>query len=261
MRPNTVKQIWRDGKVAVGAWLAINSSLSAEIMAHQGYDWICIDTQHGAAEFDDAFAMLQAISTTDTIPIVRVGWNDPRLIMKYLDAGAYGIVVPMVNNRAEAERAVAACRLPPVGMRSSGAFRASMYGGSDYMTQANDEIICIVMVETAEGLSKVDEIAATPGVDVVYIGPSDLTLALGLSARGEPWDPTHQAAVDKIKEACERHSVIPGVHTWGPSYASRFIEQGFKMVMLTSDSGILGAGARSDLAELQRLQTTSTINA
>jgi 4-hydroxy-2-oxoheptanedioate aldolase len=254
MRPNTVKQKWREGQVTIGAWLSIPSSFSAEIMAHQGYDWICIDTQHGAMEFTDAFPMLQAISTTETIPFVRVGWNDPRLIMKYLDAGAYGVVVPMVNNRAEAEAVVRAVRFPPVGQRSSGPFRASLYGGSDYMQHANDEVVCIAMVETAEGLAKVDEIASTPGLDAVYIGPSDLNLALGLPYRGEPWDPKHQAAVDKIREACERHGITPGVHTWGPEYAARFIEQGFKMVMLSPDAGSMVQGARADLAQLRLLR-------
>jgi len=253
MRPNTVKRAWQEGKVQVGAWLSIPSSFSAEIMAHQGYDWICIDTQHGAMEFEDAFTMLQAISTTDTIPFVRVGWNDPRLIMKYLDAGAYGVVVPMVNNRAEAEAVVRAVRFPPVGQRSSGPFRAALYGGSDYMTHANDEIVCIAMVETEEGLSKVDEIASTPGLDAVYIGPSDLNLSLGLPYRGEPWDPKHQAAVDKIRQAAEKAGIVPGVHTWGPEYAARFIEQGFKMVMLSPDAGSMVKGARGDLEELKRL--------
>jgi 4-hydroxy-2-oxoheptanedioate aldolase len=257
MRPNTVKETWRKGEPAIGSWLAINSSFSAEIVAHLGYDWVCVDTQHGAAEFDDAFTMLQAISTTDSIPFVRVGWNDPRLIMKYLDAGAYGIVIPMVNNRAEAEKAVAACRFPPVGMRSSGPFRAAMYGGSDYFTRANDEIAVIAMVETAEGLEKVDEIASTPGLDAIYIGPSDLNFSLGLPSRNEPWDPKHQAAVDKIREACERHGIVPGVHTWGPSYAARFIEQGFKMIMLTADTAALTEGARGHLADLRGLQDES----
>jgi 4-hydroxy-2-oxoheptanedioate aldolase len=257
MRPNTVKEKWRKGEPAIGSWLAINSSFSAEVIAHLGYDWICVDTQHGAAEFDDAFTMLQAISTTDTMPFVRVGWNDPRLIMKYLDAGAYGVVIPMVNNREEAEKAVAACRYPPVGMRSSGPFRAAMYAGPDYFTQANDEIAVIAMVETAEGLEKVDEIAATPGLDAIYIGPSDLNFSLGLPSRNEPWDPKHQAAVDKIRAACEKHGVTPGVHTWGPSYAAKFIQQGFKMIMLTADTAALTEGARAHLAELKRLQDVS----
>src|SRR3990172_9009660 len=103
-----MKRQWRDGKASIGAWLSIPSTYTAEVMAHQGFDWLCIDTQHGMMDYSMAVLMLQAISTTDTVPIVRVPWNEPSIIMKYLDAGAYGIIVPMVSNRAEAERAVAA---------------------------------------------------------------------------------------------------------------------------------------------------------
>lgn len=254
MRLNTVKEKWSRGEVAVGGWLAINSSFSAEIMAHQGFDWLCIDTQHGAIDFTTALPMLQALSTTDTMPFVRVGWNDPMLIMKYLDAGAYGIIVPLVNNPAEAEKVVQAVRFPPQGGRSSGPFRASFYGGSDYFANANDTVVCVAMIETKEGLANVDEIAAVPGLDALYIGPSDLNLALGQGPRDEPWEPVHQDAVNRIREACERHGKVPGVHTWGPSYAARFIEQGFKMVMLSSDTGDLQQGARNDLSELKRLR-------
>src|SRR5215216_4899514 len=142
MRENTVKSAWKAGKATVGAWLSIPSSYSAELMAHQGFDWLCIDMQHGVIDYRDAVAMLTAISTTETIPLVRVPWNDPAIIMKVLDAGAYGVVVPLVNNRAEAEAAVAACRYPPAGIRSNGANRASLYAGNqgDYVARANDEM-------------------------------------------------------------------------------------------------------------------------
>lgn len=261
MRPNKVKQMWREGKVTVGGWLTIPSSYTAEVLAHQGFDWLCVETQHSPVEFDDGFAMLQAISTTDVTPFVRVGWNDPRLIMKYLDAGAYGVIVPMVNNPAEAEKAVGAVRYPPDGYRSSGPFRASIYAGSDYQAHANAEMACIVMIETAEGLANVDEIVSVPGVDAVYIGPSDLNYALGLGPRDDPFTGKHQEAVNKIREACERHGVVPGVHTWGPSYAARFIEQGFKMILLSSDAGILAAAARADLASLHQQLGEATTNA
>src|SRR3990172_7455434 len=191
MRPNTVKQLWREGKVAVGGWLGIPSSYSAEMMAHQGFDWLCIDTQHGAIDFSAALPMLQAISTTPTIPFVRVPWNDPSVIMKYLDAGAYGVIVPMIQTRADAEAAVAACRYPPEGMRSAGPFRASLYAGPDYLAEANREVACVVMIETPQALDNLDAIASVPGVDALYIGPSDLSQALGLGARYDANNPKH----------------------------------------------------------------------
>ena len=152
MRSNSVKQLWREGKPAIGAFLAIPSSFSAEIMAHAGFDWLCVDTQHGAIDFNAALPMLQAISTTDTCPIVRVGWNEPSVIMKYLDAGAMGIIVPMIETKADAEAAVKACRFPPQGQRSAGPYRAALWGGADYTSKANDEIALIVMIETPQAI-------------------------------------------------------------------------------------------------------------
>src|SRR5919204_2872786 len=120
MRPNRIKQMWRDGKCVTLGWLSVSHGFSAEVMARQGFDALCIDMQHGLIDYNDVWPMLQAISQTDTVPVVRVPWNDPAIIMKVLDAGAYGVVVPLVNTRAEAEAAVAACRYPPTGIRSNG---------------------------------------------------------------------------------------------------------------------------------------------
>ena len=235
MRNNRVKQLWREGKTAVGGFLSIPNGFSAEVMSHTGLDWLCIDMQHGCIDYADAVTMLTAISTTATTPLVRVPWNEPSVIMKVLDAGAYGVIVPMVSNRAEAERAVAACRYPPAGIRSNGPNRALFYGGADYQKNADREMLCIVMIETAEGIEKMDEIASTPGVDAVYIGPTDLALALGLPPVMDNDDPKHVATVNKILETCRKHKVAAAMHTAGSKYAQRYIDQGFNMVMLLSD--------------------------
>ena len=235
MRNNRVKQLWREGKTAVGGFLSIPNGFSAEVMSHTGLDWLCIDMQHGCIDYADAVTMLTAISTTATTPLVRVPWNEPSVIMKVLDAGAYGVIVPMVSNRAEAERAVAACRYPPAGIRSNGPNRALFYGGADYQKNADREMLCIVMVETAEGIEKMDEIASTPGVDAVYIGPTDLALALGLPPVMDNDDPKHVATVNKILETCRKHKVAAAMHTAGSKYTQRYIDQGFNMVMLLSD--------------------------
>src|SRR3990172_10310953 len=139
MRENTVKTAWGAGGVTYGAWLGIPSSFSAEVVAHQGFDYITVDMQHGLIDYQMAVTMLQAISTTASMPFVRVPWNEPGIIGKMLDAGAYGVVIPMVNSRAEAEAAVGACRYAPKGYRSFGPIRASYYGGSDYATEANNQ--------------------------------------------------------------------------------------------------------------------------
>ena len=262
MRPNTVKHKLLEGKHAIGGWLSIPSSFSAEIMANQGFDWLCIDTQHGAIDFSAALPMLQAISLTPTMPFVRVPWNEPSIIMKYLDAGAYGIIVPMIETREDAERAVWAMRYPPMGMRSSGPFRASLYAGSDYLERANEEVLLAVMIETPKALENLEEIASVPGIDVLYIGPSDLSQALGLGPRYNADNPKHAETVTHIREVCERHGVIPGVHTSGSALTSRYIREGFKMILLTTDAGGIASGAQRELGAIQdALKEASTVRA
>lgn len=247
MRPNTVLRAWREGKQTVGLWLSIPSAHTTEAIAQCGFDWLCIDMQHGLIDYGDMVNMLRAISTTNTIPFVRVPWNDPATIMKALDAGAYGIVVPLVNNREEAERVVWAAKYPPKGGRSSGPARAVLYGGSDYQAHANDEIAVIVMIETVEGIKNIDEIASTPGVDCVYIGPSDLAYALGLPPTGDNRDPLHEKTCLDIMAACRKAGVAPGMHTGSQEFTEKWLKAGFQMVNLGSD---LGSMRRTIQAEL-----------
>ena len=186
-------------------WLSVSHGFTAEVMARQGFDTLCVDMQHGTTDMNDVWPMLQAISQTDTVPVVRVPWNDPATIMKALDLGAYGIIVPLINTAEDAAKAVAACRYPPVGMRSSGPVRAVHYGGADYVAKANDEIVIMAMIETKEGLANLDAICATPGLDAVYIGPSDLLVrARAWPPRGDNPDPVHIATCDKIRDAAHK---------------------------------------------------------
>lgn len=251
MRPNKIKQMWRDGKFVTLGWLSVSHGFSAEIMARQGFDALCVDMQHGTSEMNHVLPMLQAISQTDTVPVVRVAWNEPATIMKALDLGAYGIIVPLVNNGEEAARAVAACRYPPVGMRSSGPVRAVHYGGADYFTHANDEIVVMAMIETKEGLANLDEICATPGLDAVYIGPADLSFALGLAPRADNPDPLHLETCDKILATAHKHGVKAVMHCAGAEFAAGAVKRGFDMVMLTSDLACMIAGARLQLDGLK----------
>ena len=247
MRPNKIKQIWRDGKSATLGWLSISHSFTAEIMARQGFDALCIDLQHGTCEPNDVLPMLQAISQTDTVPVVRVAWNDPASIMRALDLGAYGIIVPLVNNAEEAAQAVAACRYPPAGIRSSGPVRAMHYGGANYFTEANDEIVVMAMIETKEGLANLDAICATPGLDAVYIGPADLSFALDMPPRADNPAPLHLATCDKILAAAHKHGIKAVMHCASADFAAGAVKRGFDMVMLTSDLNLLSAGARQFL--------------
>lgn len=261
MRFNRVKKLWRDGKPAVGGWLSIPHAVQAEFMAHTGLDWLCIDMQHGCIDYSDVVPMLTAISTTNVTPFVRVPWNEPAMIMKVLDAGAYGVIVPMVSNRAEAERAVAACRYPPKGMRSNGPNRVMLYAGADYQKYANDEVACVVMIETPEGIEKLDEIVSTPGVDAAYIGPTDLALALGLPPVMDNDEPKHVATVNRILEACKRHKIIAGIHTASSKFTQRYLDQGFQMVMLGTDRAAMTSFMKAEVGRLTGWSPMSPVGA
>src|ERR1700739_414369 len=251
MRQNRIKQMWRDGKCVTLGWLSVSHGFTAEVMARQGFDALCVDLQHGTSEMKDGARMLPALSQTATGPVVRVPCNEPAAIMKALDLGAYGIIVPLVNTAEEAAKAVAACRYPPGGMRSSGAVRAMHYGGPDYGAHANDEIVVMAMIETKEGIANLDAICATPGLDAVYIGPADLSFALGLAPRGDNPDPLHLATCDKIREAAHKQGIKCVMHCASAAFAAGAVKRGFDMVMLTSDLSCMIAGARAQLDELK----------
>ncbi len=250
MRENTVKRAWREGKITYGAWLSIPSAFSAEVMAHQGFDWICIDMQHGVIDYGVAVTMLQAISTTQTIPFVRVPWNEPGIIGKALDAGAYGVIIPLVNSADEAQAAVGACRYAPDGYRSYGPVRAAYYAGLDYASHANEEIACIPMIETAKALGQLDEILAVPGIDAVYVGPADLSLTLGLPPRMDHDDESFQRARLTIAEACRGRGIIAGIHA-NAALAPKHVEAGYRMITISTDIGSLAGGAAGDLRSVR----------
>jgi 4-hydroxy-2-oxoheptanedioate aldolase len=252
MRENTLKTIWARGDAVVNGWLSIPSSFSAEVMAHQGFDSLTIDMQHGVVDYQAAVTMLQAISTTPTIPLARVPWNDPALLMKTLDAGVYGVICPMVNTREQAEAMVQACRYPPRGFRSWGPVRASIYAGADYGDHANTEIIVMPMIETAEALKNLDDILSVDGVDAIYVGPSDLSLALGYKPRLDQTDAGVVEAQKKIVAACKNHGVAAGIHNNTAAYALQMIEQGYQFVTLGSDSRLLAVRAAEEVSVVRK---------
>ncbi len=251
LRENRVKRMWEARQPALGGWLTIPSSFSAEVFARAGFDWITVDMQHGVIDYQVAVTMLQAISTTETVPFVRVPWNEPGIIMKALDAGAYGVIVPMINSRAEAEAAVAACRYAPRGVRSYGPVRAALYAGRDYFAHADDEVACIAMIETKEALENLDEILGVPGVDAVYIGPSDLSVSLGLAPSYDHGEPAFVEAIERVLKACREHSVVPGIHAGLVPVAQKRIEQGFLMVQMCDDAGSLARSAGAALRSVR----------
>lgn len=252
MRKNTLKEIWARGGAALNGWCSIPSAFSAEIMAHQGFDSITVDMQHGLVGYETAVAMLQAISTTPVVPLMRLPWKDPGLLMKMLDAGAYGVIVPMINTPEDAEGLVRACKYPPRGYRSFGPIRAKYYGGGgthgggDYHHYADAETLVIPQIETREAIANLDRILEVPGISAIYIGPSDLAMALGKEPRKGQSDPEVVEARNIILAAAMRHGVPAGIHTNSPDVAIKMIRQGFQLASLQSDDRFLMSKAKEE---------------
>ena len=252
MRKNKLKELFKAGKPIINSWLAVPSSFSAEVMANQGWDSVTIDMQHGLIDYPSAVNMLQAISTTNTTPLARVNWNEPGQIMKILDAGSYGVICPMVSNREEAEKFVQACQYPPNGYRSFGPIRANIYGGSDYSKHADREILKLAMIETKEALEKLDEILDTENLDGIYVGPADLSLAVGEEPGfDKPENSKAYSEILRILEAAKKRNLFTGIHNGTPEYAKKMIDKGFSLVTVGSDSRYIASGATSDLEMLK----------
>ena len=259
MKKNKLKELFKAGKPIINSWLAVPSSFSAEVMANQGWDSLTIDMQHGLIDYPNAVNMLQAISSTETTPMARVNWNEPGQIMKILDAGCYGVICPMVSNRKEAENFVQACQYPPKGYRSFGPIRASIYGGNDYAKHADNEILKLAMIETKEALEKLDEILDTPNLDGIYIGPADLSLAVGEEPGFDKAENTKAyKEILRILEAAKKRNLLAGLHNGTAEYAQKMIKLGFNLVTVGSDSRYITTGAKNDLEKLKGIKGSKT---
>ena len=259
MRKNKLKEIFKQGGSAINGWLQIPNSFTAELMANQNWDSLTLDMQHGVIDYSHAISMLQAISTTDVVPLARVNWNEPGQIMKILDAGAYGIICPMVSNRKEAENFVQACMYPPKGYRSYGPIRGLVYGGADYADEANNEILKFAMIETKESLDNLDEIMQTPGLDGIYIGPADLSLALGEKPSFDKpeGDPVYNVIM-KILEHAKKNKIIAGIQNGQPEYADKMIKKGFQLVTIGTDQRFMTAATKAALSIIRKDQKKDT---
>jgi 4-hydroxy-2-oxoheptanedioate aldolase len=253
---NGVRQRWAEGRPVLNGWLSIANSFSAEIMAAQGYDSVTIDMQHGIVGYDGAVPMLQAMRASGVTPLVRVPWLDPADIMKALDAGAYGVICPMINTRAEAERLVSYVRYPPVGVRSFGPSRALFSAGSGYAAEADDEIICLAMIETAQAYENLEDILATPGLDGVYIGPADLTLGLQGKRYAPGFDRREPEMVEAIKtilHAAHKAGKRAALHNGTPDYAAEAAGWGFDLVTVSNDVRLLAGAAEASVKRFREL--------
>ncbi|MEI6100175.1 MAG: aldolase/citrate lyase family protein, partial [Alphaproteobacteria bacterium] len=246
MIANGLKTLWAAGKPVLNGWCSIGNAFTAEIMAAQGFDSVTVDMQHGALDYTSLLPMFQAMRASGVVLMARVPWNEPGIVMKALDAGAYGIICPMVNSAEDAARFVSYVRYPPRGQRSYGPTRVVFAAGADYAAEANDNVLAFAMIETADGMANLAAIAATPGLDGIYVGPADLTLSLSQGRLAPGFDrdePQMVAALQRIVATCKAHGIHAALHCGTPEYAARAVGWGYDMVTIHNDSRYLAAAA------------------
>lgn len=247
MRPNQTKRRLLQGKAALGTFCLGGSPLLTETLGQAGYDFVIVDCQHGESNPGNLLAMLQAVSCTPATPLVRVTANAPADLQRALDLGAYGLVVPMVNTRAEAEVVLRSVRYAPAGARSWGPIRGGLYGGADYFAKAHEELLVIAMLETAEAVRNAGEILGVPGIDGCFIGPNDLSVALGFSSELAEYPPPVEEAILAIRDAAVAAGKAPGIYTPNAAAAKARLAQGFRFVCIRNDFGMVAAAAAEDL--------------
>ncbi len=246
-----LRDTWAAGKAAINGWLAVPSPVVAELTAQADFDSVTVDLQHGLVDYQAALAMLQAMSASDATPMARAPWLEPGIIMKLLDAGALGIVCPMINTPEDAENLVRYTRYAPRGVRSFGPTRSASVYGAQYWRQTNDSVVTLAMIETAQAMDNLDAIVATPDLSGVYIGPSDLSLSLGHTPKLDHDEPAVLAAIHRIREAAHRAGIKAGIHCLSPSYARTMIDAGFDLVTVGSDIRIYVAALHDAVAAMR----------
>ena len=251
MSTDRLREIWANGGVVVNAWLTLEGASAASVVSAAGFDSVTLDLQHGAAAASDAAEIVAAIEQAGSVPLARPAWNEPAGLMRLLDVGARGLVCPMVSSRYEAERFVAACRYPPLGIRSYGPVRGALGPGAEHVQRSNETVLTLAMIETADGFANLDTIAATPGLDGLHVGPADLSLGLGLSSFADLGDPELLRALDEVVSAADRHGIVAGVHAPSPERAIEMAARGFTFVTAAADADLLGRAA-SDAAARTR---------
>lgn len=252
MRTNTSKAMARAGKPALGTMCNAASPLIGEWLGHSGYDFVVVDLQHGENNLDSVQVMLQALSSTPAIPVVRVPANVPMYIQRVLDLGAYGVIVPLVNTRAEALAVAASVRYAPKGARSWGPVRGMIYGGADYYTGAEKELLTLVMLESAEALANARDILAVDGIDGCFVGPADLNISLGHSPDTLPSVAEEtEAAIATIVAAAKDAGKIAGVHAFSVEDGKKRIAQGFRFLTVMAETRLIRAGATASLQALR----------
>jgi len=242
MRENHVKKKLKNGEISIGTWLNIPSPFSAERCARVGFDWLIIDMEHNPINIETAANMILAINQTNTAPLVRIPWNHPEHIKRILDAGAWGILVPMVCSKEEAEQAVKAAKYHPEGIRSNGGGRYGMSFDADrntYTSQANNEIMVAIQIEHIDAVNRADEILSVPGIDACFIGPNDLMTSMGMLGRMDIEAPEVKEALIHVVETANKYGVAPGMHVGSGEVAIRRAKEGFRFIAVSTEMNLM----------------------
>lgn len=249
MTTNKLRELLAGGGSAIGGWLSTPSAFNAEVLAGAGFGYVCVDCQHGLIGYDAMVPLLGAISRSAATPLVRVPFNHTPWMGQALDAGAEGVIVPMVNSAEDAERAAAACRYAPEGVRSFGPTRAGLYLNQASPAEVNREVLCFVMIETLAAVERAEEICSTPGVDGVYVGPADLAISMGVQFGSEPMPAAHGEAIAHVLAVTQAQGIVAGIHTGGGADARAAIEQGFRMATVATDASIFRQAVAAHVAQ------------
>ncbi|MCZ6473555.1 MAG: aldolase/citrate lyase family protein [SAR324 cluster bacterium] len=247
MKPNRLKNLLREGKYASGSWVSMCNPLGAEIMGMVGFDWLLVDMEHGAGDYQTLLSQLQAIAAAgDSTPIVRVEWNDPVVVKRVLDIGAEGVMVPGIKTAEEARKAIGSIKYPPQGFRGIAGVRASRFGQDPtYLKEANDNVVMFLQIETKESVANVEDILSVPGIDVVFVGPNDLAADLGHT--GDMAHEEVQGAIKKVEDVANAKGIVLGSVSRNWDQAKALIDKGYRAVSIMGDIPMLIQGAKGNL--------------
>ena len=254
---NKLFDIWKQDKASINAWLSIPNSFTAEAFGKMGWDSVTIDMQHGQNDYSSSIAMIQGLTNSDTVPMTRVPWNEPGIIMKMLDLGIQGIIAPMINTKEDCEKFVSYCYYPPIGQRSFGPMRAQVVYGSDYYKHANDNIVSLAMIETKQAVENLDAILSVPSLTGIYIGPADMSSSYGLPPKFDVREDPVFSNIKMIAKKAKEKGKIAGIHNGSVKYMKEMMEYGFQFTTLLSDFRMMTSHAESLLKELKDVDTKS----